>query len=173
MPRLPSFPPRLPSGATARAGVRPGEKVVAWGRGLAAADAETPFVLATDRALYFEADARRIPWSRISKASWDEPVLTFVALDDRGRPSTPVAVEVPEAGDLPAAVHDRVTASVVMSQRVDLEGHGGALMVARRDSDDGQIRWSVVFDAGLDPTDPALRKAADEALTRLRDSLGI
>ena len=70
-------------------------------------------------------------------------------------------------------LHLSVDGTVVVSERVDLGDGEGALMVARRGSDDGVIRWSVVFDAGLDPSDPALRQAADAALTRLRDSLGI
>ena len=68
-----------------------------------------------------------------------------------------------------------MTASVVVSERVDLGGGAGAqLMVARRASDDDELRWSVVFDAGLDSSDdPRLRAAAAEALDRLRDALGI
>ncbi|MBK9740539.1 MAG: hypothetical protein IPO93_13745 [Actinobacteria bacterium] len=82
-------------------------------------------------------------------------------------------MRVDQARDLPAAVRDRVTASVVISDRVALGEGAKALLVARRGSDDGEIRWSVVFDAGLDPRDPTLRAAADEALAQLRDSLGI
>ena len=171
MPRLPSLPPRLPAGAADRVGVLPGEKVVAWGRAAGAGSAT--LVLATDRALYLESDQRRIAWSSIPKATWTEPVLTFAVADARGRTSAPETVELVEPGDLPAAVHDRVTASVVVSQRVDLDGRGSALMVARRGSDDDAIRWSVVFDAGLDPSDPSLRAAADAALSTLRETLGI
>lgn len=173
MPKLPSFPPRLPSGALERAGVRPGEKVVAWGRCPSADSGAGAFAVATDRALYLEDGARRVAWSSMGKATWTEPVLTFTAVDQRGRIGSPTTVELAEPGDLPAAVHDRVTASVVISQRVDLLGRGSALMVARRDSDDAAIRWSVVFDAGLDPSDPSLRQAADEALVNLRAALGI
>ena len=84
-----------------------------------------------------------------------------------------VRLRLDDARDLPPAVHDRVTASVVVSERVDLGGGAMALMVARRASDDDDIRWSVVFDTGLDPEDPALRRAASEALGRLRNALGI
>ena len=163
----------MPSGAAERASVRPGEKIVAWGRGPTPGADQSRLVVATDRALYLETPALRIPWSSIRKATWTEPLLTYVVADEQGRVRAPAALELDEPGDLPAAVHDRVTASVVMSQRVDLDGRGAALMVARRDSDDGIIRWSVVFDAGLDPSDPALREAADRALAALRESLGI
>ncbi len=69
-------------------------------------------------------------------------------------------------------MHDRVTASVLISERVDLGNGAGALMVARR-SDDDEVRWTIVFDSGLDASDPALREAADAALARLREALGI
>ena len=35
------------------------------------------------------------------------------------------------------------------------------------------LRWSVVFDAGLDPSDPQLRVRADDVLAGLRTSLGV
>jgi hypothetical protein len=173
MPHLPSLPPRLPSDVLASLDVRSGEKVVAWGTGPVDARSEIAHVVATDRALYLSSPVRRIPWSRIARATWEEPVLALAVLDDAGRVGRPLEVPMDASGDVPAAVHDRVTASVVISQRVDLDGFGSALMVARRGSDDEQITWSVVFDAGLDPADPRLRAAADIALARLRDALGI
>jgi hypothetical protein len=171
MPHLPSLPPRLPSGALVDLDVRRGEKVVAWG--VSPVDGEQSYVVATDRALYLSEPVRRIPWSRIARATWEEPVLTIAVIDEAGRATRPLPVRIEESGDIPAAVHDRVIGSVVISQRVELGQDAAALMVARRGSDDGQIAWSVVFDAGLDPADPRLRQAADEALARLRDSLGI
>jgi hypothetical protein len=164
---------RLPGQAVAMLGIRPGEKVVAWGVGTGADETQSLFAAATDRALYLQATGERIAWTRITRATWDEPMLELVVVnvDDRG--SRPVRVRIDEARDLPAAVRDRVTASVVISERVDLGDGAGALLVARRADDGDQIRWSVVFDAGLDPRDPGLRAAADAALANLRGSLGI
>jgi hypothetical protein len=99
--------------------------------------------------------------------------LTVVVLDSAGRLQRPLRLRIDASRDLPPAVHDRVTASVVISERVDLGDGATALLVARRDSDDGSIGWSVVFDAGLDPADPDLRRAADAALEQYRGSLGI
>jgi hypothetical protein len=131
------------------------------------------FAVATSRALYVPAGPERLPWSSVSKASWDDPMLDIVVLDDAGRPSRLARLRLDDAQDLPAAVRDRVTDSVLVSERVDLGGGQFALMAARRGSDDGEIRWAVVFDTGLDPRDPDLRARADEALGRLRDALGI
>ena len=154
-------------------GIRPGEKVVAWASAPGADATQTLFTAATDRAIYVQELSERIPWDRISKASWQEPLLELVVLDDDGQPARVVRIRVEEARDLPAAVHDRVTASVVVSERVDLGGGAFALMVARRASDDDEVRWSVVFDPGLDASNPVLREAAETALARLRSALGI
>ena len=170
---LPKFTGRLPGTVIGMLGIRPGEMVVAWGAGPGADVTQAHFTAATDRALYVQSIGERIPWDRISKATWDDPVLDLVVLDDGGRPARLVRVRVDDSHDLPAAVHDRVTASVVVSERVELRPGAGALLVARRGSDDDVIRWSVVFDGGLDPSDPQLRAAADEALGGLRDALGI
>lgn len=167
MPRLGG---RLPGTVIGMLGIGPGERIVAWGS--STDPTQTTFAAATDRALYLQAIGERLPWDTISKASWDEPVLELALVDADGRPRQ-VRVRLDDPRDLPAAVHDRVTASVIVSERVDLGDGAGALMVARRGSDDDAVRWTVVFDSGLDPSDPDLRAAADEALARLRDALGI
>jgi len=170
MPRLGG---RLPGSVLALLRIEPGEKVVAWGASSAGDPTQSTVAAATDRALYLQVTGERLPWNTILKATWEQPLLELTIADAAGGPPRVLAVELEESRDLPAAVHDRVTASVVVSERVDLGDGAGALMVARRGSDDGVIRWSVVFDPGLDPSDPVLRQAADAALTRLRDSLGI
>jgi hypothetical protein len=80
---------------------------------------------------------------------------------------------LPEAGDLPAIVRTYVTDSVVVSEQVEVAPGAGARLVARRAGLGGEVRWSVIFDEGLDSRDPALQAAAMERLALLRDSLGI
>ncbi len=167
------FVSRIPGTVRSALGIRAGERVLAWGSGPGARPTEAAFAAATDRALYAQAVGERLPWDRIGKATWDEPFLELTVLDDADRPVRQVRLKLDDARDLPPAVHDRVTASVVVSERVDLGGGATALMVARRASDDDGIRWSVVFDTGLDPEDPALRQAASDALGRLRNALGV
>jgi hypothetical protein len=168
MVSLPGRGSRLPAGVTTRMGIDPREKVVSWGS--SAAVAGETYVVATDRALYLNEPGERLAWDRITKATWDEPTLELVVA---GPPTRRLRLTVDQSRDLPAAVRDRVTASVVVSERLDLGGGQGATAVARRSSEDGSIRWNVVFDRGLDPSDPTLREAADIALANLRESLGI
>jgi hypothetical protein len=70
-------------------------------------------------------------------------------------------------------VRERVNASIVVQHHAALVGDAGARLVARRIPGSTDLRWSVVFDPGLDPSDPDLRARADEALTALRSALGI
>jgi hypothetical protein len=168
---LPRIERRLPKRVLDELRVRPGERVIGWGSRTSAAG-DVLIAVATDAALYLQAPQDRIPWDRIAKAVWQEPELAVTAVDESGRMVPTIVIRLDEPRDLPAAVHDRVTASVVVSERVDLGDERKAMMVARR-SADGQIRWTVVFDAGMDPRDPELRAAADEALARLRSALGI
>ncbi|MEZ5115839.1 MAG: hypothetical protein R2737_06175 [Candidatus Nanopelagicales bacterium] len=153
-----------------------GERPIAWGAGpRLAGREEPPYVVATDRALHVGAlwAPSRIPWDRISRATWQDPVLELtVQLRPGGRPDT-VRLELDDPGEVPVVVRERVQASIVVSQHVPMEGEKGARIVARRDSDTGELRWSVVFDTGLDPRDPDLRARADEALADLRASWGV
>jgi hypothetical protein len=66
-----------------------------------------------------------------------------------------------------------VTSSIVVQHHAELVGERGARFVARRVPGSTDLRWSVVFDTGLDPADPELRRRADEILADLRASLGV
>ena len=94
-------------------------------------------------------------------------------IDDTGQVVGERVVELGRATDLPAAIHDRVTDSVIVSERADLGDGAAAMLVARRNSDVDEIWWAVVFEAGLDPKDPALITRAAAELAQLRESLGI
>ena len=169
--------PKAPADLRQRLSIPGSEKVLAWGSGPMPggdrAAAEVGYLAATDRAFYVEGAGDRIGWDRISRASWEEPVLDVVLEDENGRAAGRMRLRVDVSGDLPAAVHDRVTASVVVSEVIDLGDGAKARMVARRPSDDGEVRWSVVFDAGVDPSDPQLQARAREALADLRSAMGI
>ena len=148
--------------------MRSGERMIAACQTTAGAA-----VAATDRALY-PPGGDRLPWSAIARAEWQEPFLVITTVDAHGRPADRLRLELgEEPGYLAAAVHDRVTASVVVTERATLPCGAGALFTARQDSDDGTIRWSVVFDAGIDPGDPQVRAEATAKLADLRTSLGI
>ena len=150
-------------------GIGHGEKVLAVG-----VEFETgELLVATTHALYPGVAKQRIRWDQISKAAWVEPMLTATLIDGSGATSGVMTWELKQAADLPAAVHDRVMASVVVTERMELAPGASALLVARQNSDDGEIWWAVVFEAGVDPNDRSLLALADIALNQMRDSLGV
>jgi len=153
-------------------GISAGERVLAWGIG----DANSPkdsYVVATSEGLYEQRTHTRIPWAAVIKGTWEQP--DFVVTTETSEGVQRLRIRLANARDLPAAVRDRVTGTVVVSEHVEFDEGAGAQLVARRDPTGGveDIRWSIVFDAGLDPTDARLRSLADSALAELRGSLGI
>lgn len=154
--------------ADVRALVPDGEHLLAWSRVDPAGVA-----LATDSALYLPAPHTvRLAWDLIAKATFSEAEILVVEgrAEPRGRDRA-WRVVLRDPGALPTVVYERVTSSVVVSERVVLRGDLGARIVARRVGDG--LRWTVTFDAGLDPEDPAVRADADAALAELRSALGV
>lgn len=162
----------MPSDLKQRLRIPDGERLLAWGSG-PLPDGSTGYLAATDRALYVEATQAAYGWDEVGRAAWQEPVLDLELLAPDGGAGARLRLVVEDSGDLPSAVHDRVTASVIVSERVEVAEGVKARMVARRACDDGPVRWSVVFDAGIDASDPVLQALAREALADLRNALGI
>lgn len=155
------------------------EHVIGW------CEADDGTVLAaTSGALYrgpqpwSDTDGHGLPWVRIATAVWETPRLTVTWEASATGDLLQQSARMSQPGELPSAIQAMVTESVVYRQHVpllDLPDEAGALLVARRQprAPDALITWSVVFDAGLDPTDPDLRVAADLALLQVRAALGI
>ena len=143
------------------------ERLLAWG--------STPggaFVVASNRALYLPdvGGATRVPYETVQTASWDDPVLNVVLVGEDGRHRL---VRLEETGDLPAVVRERVTSTVLVTERVALSGAAGALVIARRPPESDDVLWQVIFDAGLDAGDQRLRADAADAVARVRASTGL
>jgi hypothetical protein len=155
----------------------PGERVLAWmavGESSLVAT-ETALVLPEVEGVRRAADAAlRVPWDRVLRASWDPEIVEVTAQTETGGRPVVHRVRISgEPGALPEVVRERVTSSIVVQHHALLDGERGARFIARRVPGSTDLRWSVVVDAGLDPSDPALRAAADEILVTLRASLGI
>ncbi len=167
---------RLMRGATpdrVRSLIGPGERVLAW-----TLDGAREPVVASTSALYLPAPAgaapgthERLPYEQVAAASWDDPTLEVVTVGPRRRR---YELRLDDPGQVPLTVRDRVTASIVLSEHVPLVGAAGARITARRPPGSaGEVSWNVVFDQGIDPSDPRLREAADEAITRLQATTGL
>ena len=158
---------RAPAQVRALAG---GERVLAWAPSGASA------VVATEKALVLPAGVgpALVAWDLVLRAQWAEGVLDLTVQERAG--GRPEVLHVPVEGPVDAlagVVRERVNASIAVQRHVMLAGDKGARVIARRVPGQTELRWTVVFDSGLDPRDPELRSRADAALADLRAALGV
>ena len=84
------------------------ERVLAWSEHQGGLIAVTTLgIISTDAH-----ESKRISWSQTLSAKWDAPLLTVSLAPDM----TPVGWMIPEPGQLPAAIRDRVTSAVVVDR---------------------------------------------------------
>jgi len=138
-----------------------GERLLAYAR-----TADGGWVAGTDRSLHL--DGVRLGWHEVDRARWaeDTRLLEVVRLPTGTAAAVSHTAEIPIPGLLPELVRERVTSSIVVSERVVLAGRAGARIMARR-RPDGEIRWSVFYDDGT-PRDAQVQEAARDAVARLQ-----
>ena len=147
--------------------VGPGERVLAW------AEAAEGMVAGTRDALY--VGSTRIPWELVEAADWDRDTsvlrVSEVGTWGEHRPEHRFTIEEP--GRLLELVRERVTASVVLQRHVPLQGRRGLRGIARRaPRGDRPVMWVFEYDAGIDPADPDVQRAAREALAVAQEEVG-
>lgn len=131
-------------------------------------------VVATLTALHLPevTGLSRLAWDQVVHASWEHPRLALSVQPVPSGPAADLQLDLVDAGSLPPVLRERVTASIVAERHVALSGRLGARFLARR-TEAGEVRWSVLFDPGLDPADPQLRATADAVLADLRAAWGV
>ncbi|HCB03617.1 MAG TPA: hypothetical protein PLZ93_14940 [Nocardioides sp.] len=148
--------------------VATGERVLAL-----AESAEGP-VAATKVALYLPG-GRRIPWEQVKSADWDveSETLRVTEVGTWGEVRPIHAFTLTESARLLQLVRERVTASVVLTRHVPIRGKRGVRVIARRAPvGRGELSWLFEYDVGIDPDDPFVAQAAEEALLAARDDVG-
>lgn len=153
---------RLPADVRDSLATEQGERVLAF-----APSEEGGYVVATDLALFLP-DGTRVPYETIDRASWDEYGLRVSTVEGRRH-----VAAVAEPHRLPETVRERVNSTIVVNKHVKLPGRGGVRLVARRRPGGEVKEWTLVFDEGLDPTDPGVRAQAEQALEGVRRSMGV
>jgi hypothetical protein len=148
--------------------VSAGEKVLAW------ASTETGAVAGTRSALYLP-DGVRIPWEQVEAADWDldSETLRVTEVGTWGEPRPVHSLVLSEPSRLLQLVRERVTASVLLQRHVPIRGRLGVRIIARRATTGARdLTWLFDYDEGIDPDDPFVEHAAQEALTAARSELG-
>jgi hypothetical protein len=118
----------------------------------------------------------RIPWEQIEKAEWDadSTTLTVTEVGSWGEARPVHTIVVADPGRVLELVRERVTASVVLQRFVAIEGRRGLFVIARRAPRGNQpLHWVYEFQEGVDPDDPAVRRAAETALEQARQDVGL
>lgn len=138
-----------------------GERLLAYTR-----TAGGEWLAGTDRALHLAGV--QLGWHEVDRVRWaqDTRVLEVVMQPQGAEPSVTHRAELPVPGLLPELVRERVTSSIVVTERVLLAGRASARIIARR-SHDGEVRWSVIYDDGVQEDD-RLHAAARAAVANLQ-----
>ena len=158
--------------ATPRVEVLPGERV------LARSESAMGTLAGTRDALYLPVDdARwtRVPWEQVKSADWDREseALRVVEVGAWGETRSEHTFTLTDPGRLLELVRERVTASVVLQRHVPITGKRGVRVIARRAPRGNQgVEWFFEYDPGIDPADPFVDQAAQEALLAARDEVG-
>lgn len=129
-------------------------------------------VVATTAALHVPAPSggfARIPWERVDQATWKDGWLHVEETSGGAEHH----VRLTEPGSVPETVRERVTATIAVTHQAHLPGGGKVRIAGRRPATGGDVRWTFVFDAGLDPDDPGLRAQAEQVLAALRRQTGL
>jgi hypothetical protein len=116
----------------------------------------------------------RAPWSAATHAQWydDADSLEVAWLDDAGQRQDRLLV-LDEPGQLPETVHERVTATILLSRHVPVSDGRGVRVVARRQPGSDDVEWQVVADSGVDADDPQYRAPIAIAMHAMSVELGL
>jgi hypothetical protein len=149
--------------------VAAGEKVLAW-----AASVPEGAVAGTGAAVYLPG-GRRIPWEQVEAADWDRAseTLRVTEVGSWGEERPAHSFVLAEPALLLQLVRERVTATVVLQRHVAIRDGRGVRVIARRaPTGSRDLSWLFEYDEGIDPADPFVDHAAQEALAVARDEVG-
>ena len=143
-----------------------GERVIA----AAPLDDGGTITVTTHRLVVDGPESVRCPWHLIDSGGYrpdrDELWASFV--DERPRQTWRISAPA----QVPDAFRERVQASVVLVERVDIDRATSARVVLRKDLSDGALSVQVLYKDGADPDHPELRAGVADSVTRLAEHVG-
>lgn len=139
----------------------------------AAPDDSGHWVAGSARAIHLGSAAgwTVLPWERVERAAWDRDAerLEVIEVADFGVAQPRHIRRISAPGRLLELVHERVTASVLITRHVPVEGSRGLRIVGRRaPGTDDPVIWSALLDDALDPQDPQVVDALEQGLELAR-----
>lgn len=123
-------------------------------------------VATTDRLVM---PGRTLGWDEIERATWDGDDDTLLVVEVATASARPVRhrLQITTPGRLVDVVREQVTASVVLTRFVPIDGRRGVRVTGRR-TRGGDLVWSAALDAGIDRADPGTRARIDAAVAAVR-----
>ena len=113
----------------------------------------------------------RRPWHLVDAGRWNAETsslsVTWVDGERRGRWA------LDDGGGFLQALRERVQASVVLGESVDIGPGRTARVVVRRDLADGHLLGQTILGRGVSREDPAVLMATEAALDGLREQVGL
>jgi hypothetical protein len=162
---------RLPPEARKALDLQRSERVLSWARD----EVSGSVVVATTQGLY-AVDRAGVgtlarAWHLVDGGSWSADLFQLtVTWVDGSRPTQWV---FREPTMLPETLRERVQASVVLAEQVDLGGRRSARAVIRQDLATGELVQQVILGRGVRPQDPGVEEATAAALADLREQVGL
>lgn len=169
--------PRLAANLRSALELGAGERVLSWGE----EERTATTVVATNHGLYAvaagaapgeaPASVLRRPWHEVDAGTWSSELgqLTVTWVDG----ARPTQWSLGVTSMVPETVRERVQASVVLTQRVDLGRRRTARAVIRQDLATGALVEQVLLGKGTPSSDEEVARAADQALAYLREQVGL
>lgn len=152
--------------AVAAVALEPGERRQAW-----AETVDGGAVVATDLGLRLPS-GERWDWCDVERVTWKRPTLLVLGIAEVGGTGERRQLELRDGGDLPEVVRSAVTASIGWSAHYRLRPTGGVRVVGRRRPGRELLDWQLVYDAGTDVDDPAIRLQAEQLRDDARRAIG-
>lgn len=163
----------VPAGVVRALAAADGERLLAW----APADGGRTVVAGRHR-VYVTTGAPGAepvlalsrPWHLVDAGTWTEAgELQVLWVDDEA----PLRLALSEPGALPETLRERVQASVVLAETVDLGQRRTAKVVVRRDLATGRLLSQAVLGPGVRSSDPGVADRVRDALDRVREQVGL
>lgn len=110
-------------------------------------------------------------WHMVDTGSWDDEARRLTVQWVDRAPAAVWEIELPST--FPQVFRERVQASVVLSDEIDLGAKRRARVVVRKDLATQALLGQTILGRGVRSTDPGVREQTREALDRLREQVGL
>jgi hypothetical protein len=166
--------PAVPADVAAAIAPEEHEKLLAW----AVEDGSGVTVVAGRHRLYAVTpgpDGQHLtlsrPWHLVDAGLWsgDDGSLRVTWVDGE----RPARFVLTEPGVLPETLRERVQASVIISEALDLGNRRTARVVVREDLTTRALLSQVLLGPGVRTTDPGVSEQVAQGLARVREQVGL